>query len=66
MIPRSTTKVLTPYGEGQLWDRFEDGMISVRLPVNDLTLTIPDDRLVTKGSYNGVWKFYVSELEELK
>jgi len=63
MIPRSTTNVLTPYGEGQLWDRFEDGMISVRLPVNDLTLTIPEDRLVTRGKYSGQWKFFESELK---
>ena len=53
----------TPYGEGKVCDRFENGMISVRLPINELTLSIPPDRLVTKSEKFGVWLFLESELK---
>ena len=59
----ATNKIQTPYGFGDLCDRLEDGMITVRLPVNELTLSIPKERFITKGESMGVWKFFMEELK---
>jgi hypothetical protein len=60
---KSINNVITPYGKGQLWDKLTDGMISVRLEINELTNTIPADRIVTKGTHTGLFKFWLKELK---
>lgn len=56
-------KVNTPYGIGTLADKMPDDWISVRLPINELTNTIPAERVVTKGLNMGLFLFRLGELK---
>jgi hypothetical protein len=58
-----TNKVHTSYGIGTLADRMEPDWITVRLPINELTRTIPADRVVTQGENMGLFKFHIEELK---
>ena len=60
---KSITNIITPYGTGTLADRMEPDWISVRLPINDLTKTIPADRIVTRVENMGLFKFHLEELK---
>jgi hypothetical protein len=57
------SKIQTPYGIGTLADNMEPDWISVRLPINELTKTIPVERVVTKGENMGLFLFKIEELK---
>ena len=59
---KTVNNVITPYGKGQLWDKMDNGMISVRLSIDEITKTIPADRIVTRGEHTGLFMFTLEEL----
>lgn len=54
-------KVITSIGPGYIQGRLEDGKIIVRLPVNEITKSLPS--ITPYAKYSGLWVFSEKEIK---